>query len=73
MTWNGTKGATLASPGAGWRALPTLPKWAATLALGTQVEVIAADGQTFRDYQLAAGGWSLAQTVHVQIPYGSSS
>jgi len=73
VTWNGTKAATLAGPGAAWRALPALPKWAATLALGTQVEVIAADGQTFRDYQLAAGGWSLAQTVHVQIPYGSSS
>jgi hypothetical protein len=73
VTWNAVKGATLAGPGAAWRALPTLPKSAATLALGTQVEVIAADGQTFRDYQLAAGGWSLAQTVHVQIPYGSSS
>jgi hypothetical protein len=73
VTWNGTKGATLAGPGAAWRALPALPKWAATLALGSQVEVIAANGQTFRDYQLASGGWSLAQTVHVQIPYGSSS
>jgi hypothetical protein len=73
VTWNGTKGATLAGPGATWRALPTLPKSAATLALGAQVEVIAASGQTFRDYQLASGGWSLAQTVHVQIPYGSSS
>jgi hypothetical protein len=73
VTWNGTKGATLAGPGAAWRTLPTLPKSAATLALGSQVEVIAADSQTFRDYQLASGGWSLAQTVHVQIPYGSSS
>jgi hypothetical protein len=36
------------------------------------VEVIVANGQTFRDYQLASGGWSLAQTLHVQIPYGSS-
>jgi len=72
VTWDGTRGATLAGPGASWRALPTLPKWAATLALGSQVAVIAADGQTFRDYQLASGGWSLAQTVHVQIPYGSS-
>jgi hypothetical protein len=72
VTWNGGKGATLAGPGATWRSLPTLPKWAATLVLGPQVEVIAADGQTFRDYQLASGGWSLAQTLHVQIPYGSS-
>jgi hypothetical protein len=73
VTWNGSKGATLAGPGATWRSLPALPKWAATLALGPQVEVIAASGQTFRDYQLASGAWSLAQTVHVQIPYGSSS
>ncbi len=72
VTWNGTKGATLAGPGVAWRALPALPKWAATLALGSKVEVIAASGQTFRDYQLASGGWSLAQTVHVQIPYGTS-
>lgn len=74
VTWNGTSGATLAGAGAGaaWHALPALPKWAATLALGPQVEVIAANGQTFKDYQLASGQWSLAQTVHVQIPYGSS-
>jgi hypothetical protein len=72
VTWDGPKGATLAGPGAAWRTLPTLPKWAATLALGPQVEVITANGQTFRDYELASGGWNLAQTVHVQIPYGSS-
>jgi hypothetical protein len=73
VTWNGSKGATLAGPGATWRSLPTLPKRAAALVLGPQVEVIAADSQTFRDYQLDSGAWSLAQTVHVQIPYGSSS
>jgi hypothetical protein len=73
VTYNGSNGATVAGPGAAWHALPRLPKSAATLALGTQVEVIAASGQTFRDYQLGSGGWSLAQTVHVQIPYGSSS
>jgi hypothetical protein len=72
VTWDAVKGATLAGPGAAWRTLPTLPKWAATLALGPQVEVIAVNGQTFRDYELASGGWNLAQTVHVQIPYGSS-
>ena len=72
VTWNGTSGATLAGPGTAWRALPALPKWAATLALGPQVEVIVANGQTFKDYQLTSGGWSVAQTVHVQIPYGSS-
>ncbi len=73
VTWNGTSGATLAGPGAAWRALPRLPKWAATLALGSQVEVIAVNGETFKAYQLASGGWSPAQTVHVTIPYGSSS
>lgn len=74
VTWNGTRGATLAGPGAAWRALPALPESAATLALGPQVDVIAASGATFRDYRLSpGGGWSLAQTVHVTIPYGSSS
>jgi hypothetical protein len=72
VTWNAVKGATLAGPGKAWRTLPALPKRASTLALGSQVEVIVANGQTFRDYQLASGGWSLAQTLHVQIPYGSS-
>jgi hypothetical protein len=73
VTWNGSKGATLTGPGKAWQTLPALPKSAATLALGSQVEVIAASGQTFRDYRLASGAWSLAQTLHVQIPYGSSS
>jgi hypothetical protein len=72
VTWNAVKGATLAGPGQAWQTLPALPKRAATLALGSQVEVIVANGQTFRDYQLASGGWSLTQTLHVQIPYGSS-
>jgi hypothetical protein len=72
VTWNAVKGATLAGPGKAWQALPALPKRASTLALGSQVEVIVANGQTFRDYQLASGGWSLAQTLHVQVPYGSS-
>jgi hypothetical protein len=73
VTYNGSSAATLTGPGAAWHALPKLPKWAATLALGSQVQAIAASGQTFKAYQLAAGGWSLAQTLHVQIPYGSSS
>jgi hypothetical protein len=72
---NGSHGATLAGPGAAWHALPALPKWAATLALGSsgQVDAIAARGGTFRDWRLGPGGWSLAQTIDVQIPYGSSS
>jgi hypothetical protein len=72
VTWDAAKGATLAGPGKAWQTLPALPKRASTLALGSQVEVIVANGQTFRDYQLASGGWSLTQTLHVQIPYGSS-
>jgi hypothetical protein len=72
---NGSDGATLAGPGAAWHVLPALPKWAATLALGSsgQVDAIAASGGTFRDWRLTPAGWSLAQTVHVAIPYGSSS
>jgi hypothetical protein len=72
---NGSHGATLAGPGAAWHALPSLPKRAATLALGSsgQVDAIAASGATFADWRLAAAGWSLAQKIHVDIPYGSSS
>jgi hypothetical protein len=72
---NGSHGATLAGPGAAWHALPALPKWAATLALGSsgQVAAIAARGGTFWDWRLDPTGWSLAQTIHVDIPYGSSS
>jgi hypothetical protein len=70
-------GVTLAGPGASWRVLPPLPRWAAALALGParQADVIAAHGGTFWDWRLAPGsaGWSLAQKMHVTIPYGSSS
>ena len=74
---NANHGATLAGPGAAWHALPALPRWAATLALGSsgRVDAIAARSGTFWDWRLAAAGpagWSLAQTVHVEIPYGSS-
>jgi hypothetical protein len=72
---NATHAATLAGPGASWHALPALPQWAATLALGPsgQVDAIAAHGGTFTDWRLAPTGWSSAQTIHVTIPYGSSS
>ena len=71
---NATRAATLAGPGASWHALPALPKWAATLAPGAagQVDAIAAHGGTFADWRLAPAGWSLAQTIKVTIPYGSS-
>jgi hypothetical protein len=71
---NGSRGATLAGPGAAWHVLPALPKWVATLALGSsgQVDAIAARVATFADWRLTPAGWSLAQKIHVDIPYGSS-
>ncbi len=72
---NATHAATLAGPGASWRALPALPRWTATLALGPggQVDAIAAHVSTFTDWRLAPAGWTQQQTIHVTIPYGSSS
>src|SRR5262249_1450468 len=65
---------TLAGPGASWRALPALPRFAATLALGPagQADAITAHLGTFADYRLTSGAWTLAQTIKVGIPYGSS-
>jgi hypothetical protein len=73
---NGGMGETLAGPGASWQKLPALPRFAATLALGPSgaVDAIAAHASTFADYRLTpGGGWQLAQTMLVTIPYGSSS
>ena len=91
ITLNATRGETLAGPGASWRALPALPRWAATLALGPdgQADAITAHVGTFSDYRLtpgtgasstggsstggsSPGSWTLAQTIKVSIPYGSS-
>ena len=75
VTLSDGRGATLTGPGAtAWRTLPVLPKWAATLALGSsgQVDAIAAHGGTFTDWRLAGSGWNQAQTIKVTIPYGSS-
>jgi hypothetical protein len=83
----GGRGETLAGPGSTWRALPALPAGAATLTLGpgSRVDALAAHGGTLSDWRLGprpsgsgtagAGpaGWRLIQTVHVTIPYGSSS
>jgi hypothetical protein len=71
---NATRAAALAAPGGSWHALPPLPTWASTLALGPsgQVDAIAAHGGTFSDWRLAATGWSRTQTINVTIPYGSS-
>jgi hypothetical protein len=75
---NAGTGVALAGQGAPWQTLPALPRWTATLALGPsgQVDAIAAHLGTFSDWRLApgsAGGWHLAQTMDVTIPYGSSS
>lgn len=73
---NGGTGVTLAGPGTSWQKLPPLPRWAATLALGPSgaIDAIAAHASTFSDWRLgSAGGWHLAQTMPVTIPYGSSS
>jgi hypothetical protein len=69
-------GETLAGPGSSWRALPRLPSSAAALTLGPggRVDALTAHATTFADWRLGAGGgWGLAQTIHVTIPYGSSS
>jgi hypothetical protein len=72
----GGHGETLAGPGSPWRALPRLPASAAALILGPggRVDALTAHTTTFADWRLGAGGgWGLAQTIHVTIPYGSSS
>jgi hypothetical protein len=71
---NESRGAILTGPGASWRALPALPRETATLALGAsgQADAIAAHLRSFTDWRLGASGWTLAQTINVTIPYGSS-
>ncbi len=67
---------TISGPGANWRALPTLPAKAATLALGPagQLEALTASGDSFEAWQLAATGaaWGQPQHINVAVPYGSS-
>jgi len=76
VTLSTGRGETLAGPGASWRTLPALPRGTAALALaaGGQADAIVAHGGAFGDWRLgpAAAGWSLAQTINVTIPYGSS-
>jgi hypothetical protein len=76
LTLSGSRGVTLAGPGSAWQTLPALPRWTSTLALGPDgtVDAIAVHLGTFWDDRLRPGsGWSLAQTIQVQLPYGSSS
>jgi hypothetical protein len=72
---SGSRGAVLAGQGGRWQSLTGVPAGTATLALGSgqQVEALAASGGTFRAWNLQSGSWRLAQTIRVQIPYGSSS
>ena len=83
----GSRGETIAGPGAGWHQLATLPARTATLALGSagQLEALAGHGGTLTTWQLGAGSgvtpadpgsgparWRALQAIKVPIPYGSS-
>jgi hypothetical protein len=75
ITMNGSRGVTLAGPGSAWHMVPALPHWTAALALGPAgtVDAIAAHLSTFSDWRLQPGSrWTLAQTIQVNVPYGSS-
>jgi hypothetical protein len=73
----GSRGETIGWQAPSWRSLPPLPADAQTLTAGPsgQVDVLAAHAGTLTAWQLPTGAttWTLTQTVHVQIPYGSSS
>jgi hypothetical protein len=60
--------------GGHWQPISGLPAGTVTLAAEATgpVQALAASGGTFRAFSLAAGQWHLTQTIHVQIPYGSS-
>ena len=73
------QGATIGWQSAGWQRLPPLPAYTATIAAtpsGTPEALVAHLG-TLTVWQLSAAGsggnWTAVQTVHVTIPYGSSS
>jgi hypothetical protein len=83
----GSRGETIAGPGATWHSVPTLPAHTATLALGPfgQLEALAGHGATLTAWQLGTGTgvtpatassgqarWQQLQTITIQIPYGSS-
>jgi hypothetical protein len=66
--------ATIGWQASNWNTLPPLRAGVVTLtasAAGT-TQAMAVSGGTLTVWQLAAGGWSLQQTVRVTIPYGSS-
>jgi hypothetical protein len=73
------QGATIGWQSAGWQKLPPLPANTATIAETPSgaPEALAARVGTLTVWQLPAAGsagrWAQLQTVHVAIPYGSSS
>ena len=73
----GTRGDIITSAGSPWRLLPPLPPGTATLAPGPggTADALAVNGATLTIWRLTPGSaaWTKAQTIHVIIPYGSSS
>jgi hypothetical protein len=71
----GRRAATIGWQAAGWRQLPPAPAGTAALAQSPAglPEALAASGGTMTVWQLARAAWARLQTVHVTIPYGSSS
>jgi hypothetical protein len=70
-------GAIIGWHAAGWQSLPKLPADTATLSATAtgQPEALVARGGTLTAWQLSTSGprpWTLLQTVHVTLPYGSS-
>jgi hypothetical protein len=72
----GTSGVTIGWQSVAWRTLPPLPARTVTLAVGADSEpqALAVSPTMMSAWQLAAGSsrWTLAQTVRVTVPYGSS-
>jgi hypothetical protein len=68
------RAAVVTGAGGRWQPISGLPPGTVTLAAEATgpVQALAASGGTFRAFSLVAGRWQLAQTIHVQIPYGSS-
>jgi hypothetical protein len=68
------RAAVVTGTGGRWQPISGLPAGTVTLAAEASgpVQALAAGGGTFRAFDLVAGQWHLAQTIHVQIPYGSS-
>jgi hypothetical protein len=71
---SGSSAAVLTGPSARWQRFGSLPASTATLARGPdgQVEALSAKGATASVWDVKSGSWALAQTIKVQIPYGSS-